>query len=231
MVANIGLYASQLWSALYNTKSAQASELSEANGGKADGMLNSNQAYAAMQELKDSGAYDKLNLPKDIKDKFANGLTMDVFNQADPLGVRDGQVNLEEFSKLFDKNVDSGNGLRGVKGFSPDDMKNAGYLVPGADGKGDRVSTASNTIRDLENQIANAGIKGQVPNGNITLDELNGLMTSLGNSGNTAQKNIVGSLIDNYSTLEDTGVKGITAAKLADALKNPDLVDVTKWSP
>jgi len=119
-------------------------------------------------------------LPNDIKQKFATGLSSDLFSQIDPLGVQDGLINTEEFTAALSpkSNMNTGNGLRGDSGFN---TTNSGYAVNGAGGNYNATQTAQNIIGDFENLLN--GTKGSIINGNINKGELETVISTYRGAG------------------------------------------------
>ena len=143
-----------------------------------DGILNQSEmedAYKIME--KDSGD----QIPKEIKDKFKNGLNSDAFNSMDSLGTKDGYVNDQEFYATLNKDADPYKPKEGPKGseYGKDSASDrAGYSAYKDDDKTNLNSkeTAKNQINDNEGILGSANDGGKA-DGKLTKEELNSAIT------------------------------------------------------
>ena len=212
---------------LYALFSAMANRINP----NSHGVLNAVDAYNAFLDIKNERP-DLINvLPQDIKDKFKNGLTQDLFNQMDPLGVADGLINQEEFTKGLetgtaedDPNLKLGSQKRGD--WSKDPMIRGGYTVQNASGKYNTQLTAQNVIGDFENILQ--GEQGNIINGNVNKAELQKIVAKYAAAGQEARRQTAEYILDYYDGFKNKN-GDVDVASLAAGLKNPFLNSETNW--
>jgi len=209
---------------LYSIFSAMAKRIDPSGAMK--GCLSQADANNALLDIENEQPNLFKDLPDDIKAKLkpGTGLSSDLFNLMDPLGVADGKINQEEFTKGLeqgtkedDANVNLGNHKR-EKGAVDDCMIHGVYTVKNADGKYNSDLTAQNVIGDFENLLQ--GTPGSIVNGNVNKGELQTVIAKYTAAGQTDRAKTAEYILDGYDWFKNKN-GDVDVASLAAGLKNP----------
>jgi hypothetical protein len=164
-------------------------------------------------------------LPENIKSQLSDGLTLELFNKMDPLGVQDGYINREEFSKYLSNAPDINIGNR-KRGSAPAIGDGSAYVVKGPNGKWNADLTAQNIIGDFENLLS--GEKGSMVNGNVNKEELGKVITKYQAAGQTDRAGVAELMLDNYDAFKNKN-GDIDVSSAAKGLKTTVINGKSPW--
>lgn len=210
---------------LYAIFSAMANRIDPS--GTMKGCLSQADANNALLDIENERPDLFKDLPDDIKAKLkpGTGLSADLFNTMDPLGLADGKINQEEFTKGLeqgtaedDANINLGNHQR-EKGSTNDCMIHGVYAVKNPDGKYSAVNTARNVINDFENIMQ--GTPGSTVDGKISKGELQSIVQKYSSAGQPDRAKTAEFLLDNYPFYKSQKGDYLDVDSITAGLKNP----------